>query len=363
MEDAREIKQELWIVLQDMKRAFDSVSWEMLQKAMRRIRIPEEYITLYRNIYTKRSNRVLTAFGVTKSYEVGDGLDQGGVESPLHWQIFYDPLLQEVGEMTKHGYVMRAQWTTNIKTEEKTELTHCISHAAFVDDTTWAARGRGEMQTILRTATEFFKINDIEVNTNKTKVITINATAENRRKSLTFGDQNAKLKILKANEGTRILGVWFSEDGRLATHKAKLQEKVDNTVDTIKGKRITDKQAAYIIQRVLIPALEYMLNICVLSQQECKNLETKYITLLKHKCGLARSAPNSLINHPSIYAVDPLWTVQARAHIANLHVRLQDQKATGITTKIRLATMQKARWSCIPYRKKPPKKYLNMRIT
>lgn len=34
----------------------------------------------------------------TDSYEVGDGLDQGEVWSPILWRIFFDPLLCKLKE-------------------------------------------------------------------------------------------------------------------------------------------------------------------------------------------------------------------------------------------------------------------------
>ncbi|KAG9294187.1 hypothetical protein G9A89_021546 [Geosiphon pyriformis] len=55
VEDTLEKNCELWLILQNMKKAYDSVGWEHLKKI----------------------NRVMTDFGLTNSYQVHDGLDQG----------------------------------------------------------------------------------------------------------------------------------------------------------------------------------------------------------------------------------------------------------------------------------------------
>jgi hypothetical protein len=53
LEDSREQKKELWVLLQDMKKAFDSVSLDMLELALERIKIPTHIrnfiLDLYKN--------------------------------------------------------------------------------------------------------------------------------------------------------------------------------------------------------------------------------------------------------------------------------------------------------------------------
>ena len=51
IEDAKENKKELWLLLQDMKKAFDSVSLEALKAAMKRIKLPELTIGLILNLF------------------------------------------------------------------------------------------------------------------------------------------------------------------------------------------------------------------------------------------------------------------------------------------------------------------------
>ena len=51
MEDAKEKNKELWLVLQDMKKAFDSVSLVALEKAMKRVKLPEVTISLIINLF------------------------------------------------------------------------------------------------------------------------------------------------------------------------------------------------------------------------------------------------------------------------------------------------------------------------
>ncbi|KAG0271312.1 hypothetical protein BGZ96_005891, partial [Linnemannia gamsii] len=98
LEDAREYKKEVWVLLQDMKRCFDSVSCQrggMLELGLRHLKIPDEFIDLCLYVGTNKTNRIITAYGLTDKYTPLCGLDQGGVESPLLWRIAYEVLLAQ----------------------------------------------------------------------------------------------------------------------------------------------------------------------------------------------------------------------------------------------------------------------------
>jgi len=51
IEDAKESNKELWLVFQDMKKAFDSVSLTALRAAMKRIKLPEITIKIILNLF------------------------------------------------------------------------------------------------------------------------------------------------------------------------------------------------------------------------------------------------------------------------------------------------------------------------
>eukprot|EP00741_Cyanophora_paradoxa_P024224 tig00021758_g23395.t1 len=102
LEDAKEFKKPLYILLQDIRRAYDSVSWESMELSMRRLNVPEGYIELHRNIFRRRRARAISGHGLSDEFELECGLPQGGVESPLHWLIFYDALLCAQERLDQH---------------------------------------------------------------------------------------------------------------------------------------------------------------------------------------------------------------------------------------------------------------------
>ncbi|GBB92777.1 hypothetical protein RclHR1_20540002 [Rhizophagus clarus] len=81
--DANHNNSPLWIISQDISKAFDSVNLTMSKFALERIRLPASVITLILSFFMNRSNQVFTAYGKTSSYRVHIGIDQGEVISPL----------------------------------------------------------------------------------------------------------------------------------------------------------------------------------------------------------------------------------------------------------------------------------------
>ena len=68
VEDAKQKKIETWILLQDIKKAFDSVSMESIKRALLRIKAPENLISLILEVYNGRKVRVITKHGLSEGF-------------------------------------------------------------------------------------------------------------------------------------------------------------------------------------------------------------------------------------------------------------------------------------------------------
>ena len=83
LEDARQKNNELWILFQDMHKAFDLVGLEILKKSLERIKLPKNVVSFILSLYEKRRIKVITNFGLTREFEAKDGLNQSEVISSL----------------------------------------------------------------------------------------------------------------------------------------------------------------------------------------------------------------------------------------------------------------------------------------
>ena len=64
-EEAREQRKELWILLQDTAKAFDTVNLKMLKRALHRIKISNKMIKLIIYLFKDRKFKVITENGLT----------------------------------------------------------------------------------------------------------------------------------------------------------------------------------------------------------------------------------------------------------------------------------------------------------
>jgi len=217
LEDARQKNNELWILFQDIRKAFDSVGLEMLKKSLERIKLPKNAVSFILSLYEKRKIKVITNFGLTKEFEAKDGLDQGEVISPLAWRIFYDPLLCTVQKTKNLGYEMTTKWPTDITYNLTKELSHRQAVLAYADDTTWIAKSKKELQDIINISNEFYEINDIEINSKKSELIAINVNKKCKGEdqlAIIVGKSQNKVYAKKETDLARHLGVWISSRGK-----------------------------------------------------------------------------------------------------------------------------------------------------
>ena len=70
-------------MLQDIKKAFDSVSITGLRKTLNRIQIKSNLEKFLIEIYDKREVKIITKMGLTEDFQAQDGIDQGEIISFL----------------------------------------------------------------------------------------------------------------------------------------------------------------------------------------------------------------------------------------------------------------------------------------
>ncbi|CAB4425398.1 unnamed protein product [Rhizophagus irregularis] len=210
IQDAIENKKELWILALDMAKAYDRVNIHMLKKAIERLKLPNNFISIICDLFLERKNQVFTAVGKTNPYNVLTEIDQGEIISPLLWCIYYDPLLCQL-QQESHGYEITAKYKKDIYSDYIKESI-IFPGKAYMDDTTLLAKDQCQLETMLDIANEFYNLNDIKINKDK------------------FGSEYINIKPKEPNESIRILGVWFNvnDDKKFVLSQAKSEvKKVD----------------------------------------------------------------------------------------------------------------------------------------
>ena len=342
-EEAEESNEkQAWIVLQDMRKAYDSVSWEGLEKALKRIKMKLSIIDILEGIHNNRYSAVITDHGPTDYYEVQDGIDQGEVYSPLLWRIFYDPLLCRIQRTQKsNGYTLDNNGNGY-------DIT--INHLAFVDDTAWIAKSRKDMESILVAAKSFYVALDVEINDEKTKCIVVTGRKAKKdqiynQKRLKFGNSGNTIEILPPDKAVRYLGVWFNGKYDPLVPFNLLREELRMTCKILERKPLSDKIVSYIIRTVLWPIAEYRLKCVALSDDKYAALESPAANLLRKAMNLSRETAAGWLFHPDVLNIPKMKQIQVAARISELLYDLNSKNLEGEITRRRAEEFQIHRWT------------------
>ncbi|KAG9294261.1 hypothetical protein G9A89_021620 [Geosiphon pyriformis] len=286
IKDALEKNRELWLVLQNMWKAYDSVGWDHLKKSL-----------------------VMTDFGLTDGYHVHDGLDQGEVFSPLLWYVFYNPLLCKVKcQKSVCGYRINSHFISKSgRTESRTGFSSFFAAGAFIDDTIWVGSSWNATQHIFDVASDFFQINDISINNKKTVAIPINSRISNPF----FFISGSLITIAKKEESHQYLGIFLLTESFSKPSLAKVHSDVRFFTNLVLRKVVLDKQFLYLMSVVFYSIVSYKMQFSFVPDALiCKGL--------KLKSGLPLDFSSDTIHHPSFYDLRSFLQIQSKSKIASL---------------------------------------------
>jgi hypothetical protein len=277
---------------------------------MERLRIPTKLIDIIIRLFSDRENSVITNSGFTDPYNVLTGIDQGEIILPLLWVIYYDPLLTRLQELTSR-YIISAHLKKDIHEDNMVESVH-YSTSAFLDDTELISDNIPSMSNKLTVCTSFYEFTCIEANPDKAMMITndtSNVDKEGFIKILINGSEH-KIKVSKQGRLERFLGVFINFGNYNRTLQSKLRSIVYNATVTLYKKRLTVDHLRYIFNHVIIPKLEYIMQIRIFTKRDCDKIISSYRSLVKHKVSLASSVPSLLLYASLAIGIKDLYAHQ-----------------------------------------------------
>ncbi|KAG9295379.1 hypothetical protein G9A89_013408 [Geosiphon pyriformis] len=297
-------------------KTYDSVEWFYLRASLQHIKMCDKFIQFFGSIQKDRINYVITDFGLTKDYKVHDGLDQNEVFSPLLWRIFYNSLLCEVKQHKQLcGYYIDTKFVLRTgKIKSCDGLTSYFAAGAFVDDTIWIGNCQISTQFALNIASEFFEINDISINSNKTVAIPINQSV--KVASLFICGQ--PISVVRKDEAYHYLDIFLSTKGLSKLSVAKAYSNVQFFVNVVLRKAITDKQFSYLMSAVLQSIVNYRIQFSFVLSGVCYKWDVMIRKGLKVKAKLSQDFPDTVLHHPSLYGLKTFKQIQFEAKVAAL---------------------------------------------
>ncbi|CAG8827019.1 4126_t:CDS:1, partial [Gigaspora rosea] len=150
--------------------------------------------------------------------------------------------------------------------------------------------------------TSFYKYNNIRVNPSKSYPL----TNTKKEKTPTIEFDNSTIYASKNNTPIKYLGAWFIAGNSLYPVQRLILAEMQSNLKKLQLAKIMEKQAIYIINRVIFSRLQYHLHSAYLKPSQIKKINRICISIVKQKEGLARGILNSFLHNPEIYGLDNL---------------------------------------------------------
>ena len=157
MEKAREHQRDLYRCFIDYKKAFDCVDHERVWVILRAMGVPVHLIVLLKRLYTNQEATVMTEFGETDNIDIGKGVPQGCILSPLLFNIYAENIMREALEEWESGISVGGRIVTNL---------------GYADDTTLLAGTKEDLTELVERVRRASDKAGIYLNVGKTKVMT-----------------------------------------------------------------------------------------------------------------------------------------------------------------------------------------------
>ncbi|KAG9296264.1 hypothetical protein G9A89_014856 [Geosiphon pyriformis] len=249
--------------------------------------------------------QVITDFELTDGYCVHNGLDQREVFFFLLWHIFYDPLLCEVKRQKSIcGYKLSSHFISrNGHAESQAGLSFFFAAGAFA-----------ATQHILDVVSEFFQINNISINNDKTVAISINC----RVSISSLFISGLLISIAKKGESHQYLSIFLSTKGLSKPSLAKANSDICFFTNLVLKKAVSDKQFLYLVSAVLHFIVSYRTQFSFVPISTCNKWDVLIHRRLKFKSSLLFDFLSDTILHSSFYGLKSFFQVQSESKIASL---------------------------------------------
>ncbi|GET59783.1 reverse transcriptase family protein [Rhizophagus irregularis DAOM 181602=DAOM 197198] len=296
--------QELWIISQDISKAFDSMDLNMLKLALDRLHIP-----------------IITCHGDTAAYRVRVGIDQGEIISPLLWVIYLDPLLTVLNQEARDPFILKSSALLNYSPLEFEQHSLPISHLTFMDDSTLIASSKSGIEDRLSIAAEFYTLNNVQANSAKYVLLSSSSpsskiTFELSPSSL-VSDSSLSFSSLPLNTSFHFLGVWFSLSASSDFVLKQARSMVKDMAALFGPKKLLAQHVAYLYNAVLLPRLEFRLQTTLFSDSNIQSIVKPMFSVLRRKAGLAATTPLALLFLKLPFSIQNAFYRFLSSHVAS----------------------------------------------
>lgn len=283
IEDANCTNQEMYILITDLSKAFDTMEYWSQAMSWTCLGVPQHMVNLLVSLDrgSLSGNGATTRVGLAQGrrsdpFRHGRGVRQGSVGGPIKWCVFVNFWIKWVKtRMTGKGYQMSANKAARrideYMNEEEKDLAQAEHIASkFIDDATWTTHTPMDMQEIVNMCQTFCEFHGVALNKSKSELYAINpkigrSPIKWRETESIVGpdgeERQQDIPIPIRRDPIKSLGVWFDLDSSWKTQIGATTAKLRELLSKI---RFTSAPAPILrhgINIKVIPTIAYPLQV------------------------------------------------------------------------------------------------------
>lgn len=162
---------------------------------------------------------------------------------------------------------------------------------------------------------------NITINHDKYTILTNNPKLCNKTIQLMVAPgKTITVKIASQTSSNRILGIYINAFNSHTPTLNKIKEIVNNFAFTMHYKKITHNHLIYLINKVLLPKLEYINQFSIFTRSQCETLLAPIKKLFKHHLKLPTSTNNNIIHNKLFPSINSFFFNQLYSHVSIVNV-------------------------------------------
>ncbi|GBC05496.1 hypothetical protein RclHR1_06260002 [Rhizophagus clarus] len=223
-------------------------------------------------------------------------------------------------------YILRSPTLLLTTTDDTSHVT--INNLVFMDDSTLISSSTAGLEHMLLITEEFYTLNNTSANHQKYVLISnsLPLTTTSATSPVEFNLELFPLNSISSlsvipisiSSSFRFLGVWFNIKGSRNFVKKQIADECNSFATTLHSVRLSAKQVVYLYNAMLIPKLEYRMQVTHLSEKDCYAATRLIHSLVKHKANFSCSLPNSILYLSQALGLINLFPYMIQCHVNNL---------------------------------------------
>ena len=236
-------KKRLYACFVDFRKAFDSVNREALLYKLGHIGLQGKFLKCIKDMYTKSNTRIKLIQKLSQKIDVLVGTEQGHPLSPEFFKVYIHELSEILDKCCGDYPVL---WSV------------IVTHLLWADDLVLMALNPEDLNTLLKALHEFCTTWGLEVNLEKTKIMTFNRSGRLLKNPVVFklGEQ-----IVETTRSYCYLGIIFSLNGSFKVAQDELRKKALRSYfsmkKTIDVNSLSVKAVLKLFDSLVLPVLTY----------------------------------------------------------------------------------------------------------